>query len=81
MGSSIPVEVVEWEFSTVLLDTISWMSSPPLPPLELGGLSIMAAVTTCSDFGAQENELCHCFHFPPSICHEVMGPDAMVLVF
>ena len=22
-----------------------------------------------------------CFHFFPSICHEVMGPDAMILVF
>ena len=35
----------------------------------------------CSDFGAQENKICHCFHFPSSICHEVMGPDPMMLVF
>ena len=39
------------------------------------------AVTIHSDFGAQENEICHCFHFSPSICHEVMGLDAMILVF
>ena len=57
------------------------MSIPPLPPLELGVFSIMAAATICSDFGAQENKVCHCFHFSPSICHEVMGPDAIVLVF
>ena len=25
----------------------------------------MAAVTVCSDFGAQENKICHCFHFFP----------------
>ena len=26
--------------------------------------------------------VCYCFHcFPVSICHEVMGPDAMILVF
>ena len=26
--------------------------------------------------------VCHCFHFfSPSICHEVMGPDAMIFVF
>ena len=31
----------------------------------------MAAITICNDFGAQENEICHCFLFPPSICHEV----------
>ena len=24
--------------------------------------------------------VCHCFHCSPSICHEVMGPDAMILV-
>ena len=42
----------------------------------------MAAVTFHSDFGAQESKLCHCFHFfPPSICHEMMGLDAMILVF
>ena len=32
-------------------------------------------------FGTQENEVCHCFHCFPFICHEVMGPDAMMLVF
>ena len=33
----------------------------------------MAAVTICSDFGAQENS--------PSICHELLGPDAMVFIY
>ena len=27
------------------------------------------------------NKVCHSFHYSPSICHEVMGPDAMILVF
>ena len=40
----------------------------------------MAAVTVYGDFGAQENKICHCFHFSP-ISHEVMGLDVMVLVF
>ena len=31
--------------------------------------SKLAAVTICSDFGAQENKLCRCFHLSPSICH------------
>ena len=44
-------------------------------------LNFLAAVTICSDFGAQENKIYHCFHFSPSICHEMMGPDAMILVF
>ena len=29
----------------------------------------MAAVTICSDFGAQENKVCHCFHCDYS--HEI----------
>ena len=29
----------------------------------------------------QNNKVCHCFHCFPSICHEVMGLDAMILVF
>ena len=28
-----------------------------------------------------QNKVYHCFHYFPSICHEVMGPDAMILVF
>ena len=40
--------------------------------------NFMAAVTICSDFGVQENKVSHCFQ---SICHEVMGLDAMILVF
>ena len=27
--------------------------------------NFMAAVTVHSDFGAQENKVCHCFHFFP----------------
>ena len=41
----------------------------------------MAAVTICSDSGAQENKSVIASTFSPSICHEVMGPDAMILVF
>ena len=43
--------------------------------------NFMAAVTIMSGFGAQGNNVCYCFHFfPPPICHEVMEPDAMILV-
>ena len=40
----------------------------------------MAAVTICSDFGAQENKVSVSI-VSPSICHEVMGPDATIFVF
>ena len=43
-------------------------------------LNFVAAVTISSDFGAQENKVCHCF-VSPSICHEVMGLDAMIFGF
>ena len=49
--------------------------------MEQLSLNFMAAVTIFSDFGARENKLCHCFIVSPSVCHEVMGPDAMILVF
>ena len=41
----------------------------------------MAAVTICSDFGAPQNKVCHCFHYFPIYLYEVMGPDTMILVF
>ena len=37
----------------------------------------MAAVTVHSDFGGQENKVCHCFHFFPIYFHEGMGLDAI----
>ena len=48
---------------------------------EQTSFNFMAAVTIRSDFGAQENKICHCFHFPLSICHEVMRLDGNSLVF
>ena len=43
-------------------------------------LNLMAAFTVCSDFGVQESLSLFPF-LSPSICHEVMGPDAMIFVF
>ena len=40
----------------------------------------MVSVTVHSDFGAQEKSVT-VSTFSPSICHEVMEPDAMALVF
>ena len=40
----------------------------------------MAAVTSCSDFGAQKIKSGTVSTVFPSICHEVMGPDAMILL-
>ena len=48
------------------------------PSREQVSFNFKAAVTVRSDFEAQESKICHFF---PFFCHEVMGPDAMTLVF
>ena len=42
---------------------ISWLQSPSAVILEQ----------------KKKKKVCHCFHYFWSICHEVMGPDAMIL--
>ena len=39
-----------------------------------------APVTIFSDFELKKRKIFHCFHFFPSICHEVMGPGAIIFV-
>ena len=41
----------------------------------------MAAVSICSDLEPEKRKCVTPSTFSPSICHAVMGPDAMVLVF
>ena len=43
---------------SLLFNTLS-----SFPSKELVSFNTMAAVTVCSGFGAQENKICHCFHF------------------
>ena len=40
----------------------------------------LAAIAVFGDFGVQENKVFVSI-VSPSICHEVMGPGAMILVF
>ena len=41
----------------------------------------MTAVTDLSDFLTQRYKVFHYFDVSPSICREVMGSDAMILIF
>ena len=43
--------------------------------------NFMAAVTICSDLGAPPKQSVTVYIISPSICHEVMEPDAIILVF
>ena len=69
-----------WTFvgklTSLLFNTLSRFVS--FPSKEQISLNFMAAVTVHSDFGAQENVTASTF--PPSICHEVMGPDMQIIL-
>jgi len=41
----------------------------------------MAAITICSDFGAPQNKVWHCFHCFATYLPTNRGPDAMIFVF
>ena len=43
--------------------------------------NFMTAVTICNDFGAPKVKSVTVSTISPSLCHEVMGSDAMILVF
>ena len=48
---------------------------------EQTSFNFMAAVTVCSDFGAQESKVCHCFHFFPFCMLWSGGTGCHVLKF
>ena len=64
---------------SLLFNTLSGFVIAFLPRSKC--LNFVPAVTICTDLGAQEDRICHVSTFPPSICHEVMGPDAMILSY
>ena len=65
MTTGKPIALTRWAFvgkvMSLFFSTLSWLVIAFLPRLSFNS---MAAVTICSDFGAQENKVCHCFQFP-----------------
>ena len=53
----------------------------PFPAKKQSSSDLMAAVTICNDFRAQEEETCHYFHLHPFYLPWSNGADAMILVF
>ena len=51
------------KMSSLFFNTLSTYHN--FPSKEQVSFIFSAAVTVCSDFGAQENKICHYFHFPP----------------
>ena len=77
MTSGKTMALTRWTLVGKVLSLVGYN----FPSKEQASFNFMAAVTIHSDFGAHENKICHSFHVFPYICHEVMGPDAMILVF
>ena len=82
MTTGKTIALTRWTFigKVISLLLICYLDGHSFFSKEQASFNFMAAVTTCSDFGAQENKVCRCLHLSPSICHEVMGLDAMILV-
>ena len=65
--------------TSLLFNTLSRFDIAPAK--KQSSFDFMAAVTIHSNLRAQENEICHCFHFYPIYLPWSNGPDAMTLVF
>ena len=82
-GKTITLTI--WTFVSkvmyLIFNTLSRFVITLLRRQEYLSSNFMAAVAIHSDFRTQEEEICHCFHYSPSICYEVMGVDVMILVF
>ena len=64
---------------SLLFNTVSLLVRAVLPRGRR--LHFIAAATVCSDCGAPENSLSLFPCVSASVCHEVMGPDAVILAF
>ena len=81
-GPEHPVSCIKPELAICFIyDNIHVSMCHSCSSKEQASFNFMAAVTICSDFGVPQNEICHYFHCFPSICHEMMGLDVMILVF
>ena len=69
MTTGKSIALTRWTFvgkvMSLLFNILSSFSHS-FPSKEQVSFNFMAAVTICSDFGDQENIICHCFHFFPN---------------
>ena len=61
------IALARWTFVGKVMSLLFNMLSKLVifPSKEQVSFNFMVAVTICSDFGAQENKVCHCFHCFP----------------
>ena len=84
MTTGKTIALTRWTFvskvMSLLFNMLSRLVIGFLPRSKVS-FNFVAAVTICSDFGAQEDKIAHVSIVSPFICHEVMGLDAMIFVF
>ena len=77
------IALTRWTFvskvMSLLFNTLSRFVTAFLPRSN-SLFNFMPTVTIYTDFGAQENKVCHCCHCFPPICHEVMGSVAIIFI-
>ena len=66
MTTGKTMALTRWTFvGKVMSQLFNMLSRLVITFLPRSKEGFMAAVTICSDFGVQENKICHCFHFFP----------------
>ena len=69
MSTGKTTALTRWTFVDkvifLLFNMLSRLVIPFLPRSKQASFNFMAAITICSDFGAQKNEVSHCFHCFP----------------
>ena len=79
------IALTRWIFvskvMSLLFNMLSRLVIAFLPRSKQASFNFMAAVPIYSDFGAPKTKSITVFIFTPSICHEVVGPDTMMLGF
>ena len=83
MATRKTIALTRWTFVgrvvSLLFNMLSRLVITFLPRNEC--LNFMASVTICSDLGAPQNKVCHCFHCFPIYLPWSDGPEAMILIF
>ena len=78
------IALTRWTFvakvMSLLLNMLSRLVITFLPR-SIRVFNFIVTVTICCDYEAQKIKSVTVFTVSPSICHEVIGPDAMILVF
>ena len=75
---ALTIQTFVGKVMSLLFNTLSFDSSSSK---EQASFNFVATVTVHSDFGPKKIKYVTVSIFFPFICHEVMGPDVMILVF